>query len=195
MLLLFLAFFTGFGTLSWIAWIIQYSLVVRSFGGSLVCYDRLSLSLRLLLLSLRASLLLLFEKACKALSPALEELLPRQSNDTSRNLLLNCRYAGSSGLLNLGCRLLLLLLQCLLLLNRLRDRLISLLLVSHLRQTLVVLTFSHWYYRAAARCSTFVVKSCVGLLPEFCLVLHIEGDIVREECLADSKALINNALG
>lgn len=155
----------------------------------------MSLSLRLLLLSLLASLLLLFEKACKALSPALEKLLTRQSNDTSRNLLLNCRYAGSSGLSNLGCLLLLLLLQCLLLLNRLRDRLISLLLIGHLRQTLVVLTFGHWHNRATARCSTFVVKSCVGLLSEFCLVLHIEGNIVREEGLADPKALIYDALG
>ena len=145
----------------------------------MVFYDRLSLSLGILLLSLRASLLLLLEKASKALSPALEELLTRQSNNTTRNLLLNCRYTGSSGLSNLGCLLLLLFLQCLLLLNCLRDRLISLLLVSHLRQTLVILTFGHWHNRAAARCSIFAVKSCVGLLPQFCLVLHIEGDIVR----------------
>ena len=156
----------------------------------------LTFSLRLLLLSLRTSLLLLFgEETSKALSPALEQLLARQSNDTRRNLLLDCRYACSCGLSDLGCLLLLLIFQCLLLFNCLRDRIFSLLLVGHLRQTLANLTFSHWYYSAAACCPTFIAKSCVGLLPEFGLVLHIEGNIVREESLADPKALINDALG
>ena len=140
----------------------------------MVCYDRLSLGLRLLLLSLWASLLLLFEEASKALSPALEKLLTRQTNDTSRNLFLDCRYTCSCGLSDLGCLLLLLLLQCLLLFNRFRDRLISLRLVGYLRQTLAILTFGHGHNRTATRCSIFVIKSRVGLLPEFCLVLHIE---------------------
>ena len=79
--------------------------------------------------------------------------------------------------------------------NRLCDGRICGFFIGHLGYLrLLLLTFVHGNELAAVGHTLIVLESGIGLLSESGLVLHVERDVARQEVLAHTKALVNDAL-